>query len=126
VPEITYRELFDSSGAPASRWTVDYLDNTGTSLGSMDLRQMGPTHLYIENVGVRPESRRQGIASALFKRVVNENPHISIYSAMAETPEGRVLLESLARNFPGLITFTPTPEAMGTPENLGDTFNSFL
>lgn len=86
------------------------------SAGALSVEPRPDGSLYISNIGVAARVLRQGVGTALFDRVVEENPQVVEYTSHVETPQGRVFLDAMQRRHPELrIRYQLTAGAELTP-----------
>lgn len=64
--------------------------------------------LQIKDVAVGPEYRRQGVAKALVKKAVQDNPGVKVSWTRQNTVEGRALKESVQRQSQGWQAYGPS------------------
>lgn len=72
------------------------------AVGALSVEPHNDGSLHIVTVAVIDAVARQGAATALFNRVVAENPNVTRYTAHAETSFGRVFLEAMRKRHPNL------------------------
>lgn len=91
--------------------------SAGVEIGDMRVHSSGSGALRIATVAVRDDWRQQGVATALFTRALEVYPTTTKVRATAESPEGRVFLESVRDRNPRLdVHFLAEVSSLGDPE----------
>lgn len=91
--------------------------SSGAEIGEMVVHSSGSGELRIATVAVRDDWRQQGVATALFARALEVYPTTTKVRATAESPEGRVFLESVRDRNPWLdVRFLKEVSSLEHPE----------